>query len=225
MLGPALTAATLAAGHPSAGRQAGRRCLPDITFSTRRMGWWCGVPVWLGPQPARRQRERSDDHVRHRLWPADGLRGLPDVPGKESLGRHQGSPRGGRQRLASTRRVISAATLIMIAVFSSFVDPCGCSLSLPSHCPSPAPQHPHTSKTTSQQPRSNFNRTRYTRSPRRHRGRRSGLPKPPEHQHPRPIGAVRGLRRAGREHPVNRQSRMPAGYAGRAQIASFVRRG
>jgi aryl-alcohol dehydrogenase-like predicted oxidoreductase len=60
----------------------------------------------------------------------------------------------------------------------------GCSQSLPSHCPSPAPQHPRTSKTISQRPRSNSNKTRYTRSPRRHRERRNGPLKPPEHQHP-----------------------------------------
>jgi tetratricopeptide (TPR) repeat protein len=49
----------------------------------------------------------------------------------------------------------------------------GCSRSLPSHCPYLAPQHPRTSKTTLQRPRSNSNKTRYTRSPRRHRERRS----------------------------------------------------
>ena len=36
----------------------------------------------------------------------------------------------------------------------------GCSQSLPSHCPSPAPQHPRTSKTTSQRPRSNSKKAR-----------------------------------------------------------------
>jgi hypothetical protein len=42
-----------------------------------------------------------------------------------------------------------------------------CSQSLPSQCPSPAPQHPRTSKTTSQRPSSDSTKTRYARSPRR----------------------------------------------------------
>jgi hypothetical protein len=73
----------------------------------------------------------------------------------------------------------------------------GCSQSLPSHCPSPEPQHPRTSKTISQRPRSNSNKTRYTRSPRRHRARRSGPLKPPEHQHP-PIDRCRYRASQGR---------------------------
>jgi pyridoxine 4-dehydrogenase len=70
----------------------------------------------------------------------------------------------------------------------------GCSQSLPSHCPSPAAQHPRTSKTTSQRPRSNSNKTRYTRSPRRHRERRSGSLRPPEHDTPDRQVPFRGLR-------------------------------
>jgi hypothetical protein len=55
------------------------------------------------------------------------------------------------------------------------------------------------SKTTSQRPRSNSNKTRYTRSPRWHRERRSGPLRPPEHNIP--IDRCR-YGRAGREHPV-----------------------
>ena len=79
------------------------------------------------PEPARRQRERArrglraHDHVRHRVRLVDGLRGLLAVPGERSLGHTRHHHQAVAVGLATTGRVISCATLVMIAVFISFV--------------------------------------------------------------------------------------------------------
>ena len=60
-------------------------------------------------------------HLRHRLRPLDGLRGLPAVAHPGGVRPHRRQRDRRRRRSGATARVITAAALIMVFVFGSFV--------------------------------------------------------------------------------------------------------
>ena len=63
----------------------------------------------------------ADDAVRHRLRSLDGLRGLPALTHEGGVRPHAATTHRGRRRPGRTARVITAAALIMVCVFSAFV--------------------------------------------------------------------------------------------------------